>query len=308
MNNSSSHPPDAAAAFAPVAGPRGLACLPAVGRLIELALDEDLGRGDVTTESVIELADGALDGAIVAREQLVVCGLDIAAAVFHRVDAAIELRPLAADGDLAEPGQRVLGLRGPAGSVLRAERTALNFLQRLSGVATLSRRFAEAVAHTSARVVDTRKTTPGYRVLEKAAVRAGGCVNHRFDLGSGVLIKDNHIAACGSVGEAVRRARSRAPHPLRIEIEVDTEAQLDEALEAGADVVLLDNMSPARVAAAAERAHARGVLVEVSGGIRLDTVAAYAEAGADVISAGALTHSAPSVDLGLDAVAQRSAE
>jgi nicotinate-nucleotide pyrophosphorylase (carboxylating) len=194
----------------------------------------------------------------------------------------------------------VLVVSGPAASILSAERTALNFLQRLSGVATLSRRFAEAVAHTTARVVDTRKTTPGYRVLEKAAVRAGGCSNHRFDLGSGVLIKDNHSAACGSVTEAIRRARAHAPHGLRIEVEVDTLAQLDQALDAGADVVLLDNMTPEQAAGATTRAHARNVLVEVSGGINLATAPRYAEAGVDIISAGALTHSAPAVDLALD--------
>jgi nicotinate-nucleotide pyrophosphorylase (carboxylating) len=216
------------------------------------------------------------------------------------VSAPLEGGAVAGDGVGVEAGRTVLALSGPAGSILSAERTALNFLQRLSGVATLSRRFAEAVAHTKARVVDTRKTTPGYRVLEKAAVRAGGCSNHRFDLGSGVLIKDNHIAACGSVAEAVRRARAHAPHPLRIEVEVDTLAQLDEALGAGADVVLLDNMTPEQAAGATARAHARGVLVEVSGGIHLGSAPRYAEAGVDIISAGALTHSAPAVDLALD--------
>jgi nicotinate-nucleotide pyrophosphorylase (carboxylating) len=280
---------------------RGLARLPAVARLIDLALDEDLGRGDITTEAVVQSGGGGvLRAAVVAREPLVVFGLDVASAVFWRVDAAIEVRAEARDGEAVAAGRTVLAVRGPAASILSAERTALNFLQRLSGVATLSRRFAEAVAHTKARVVDTRKTTPGYRVLEKAAVRAGGCSNHRFDLGSGVLIKDNHIAACGSVSEAVRRGRAHAPHPLRIEVEVDTLAQLDEALDAGADVVLLDNMTPEQAAGATARAHARGVLVEVSGGINLLSAPRYAEAGVDIISAGALTHSAPAVDLALD--------
>jgi nicotinate-nucleotide pyrophosphorylase (carboxylating) len=279
---------------------QGLARLPAVARLMDLALDEDLGRGDITTEAVVGGGGGVLRAAVVAREPLVVFGLDVASAVFWRVDAAIDIRAEARDGEAVAAGRTVLALSGPAASILSAERTALNFLQRLSGVATLSRRFAEAVAHTKARVVDTRKTTPGYRVLEKAAVRAGGCSNHRFDLGSGVLIKDNHIAACGSVSEAVRRARAHAPHPLRIEVEVDTLAQLEEALDAGADVVLLDNMSPEQAAGATARAHARGVLVEVSGGIHLLSAPRYAEAGVDIISAGALTHSAPAVDLALD--------
>jgi nicotinate-nucleotide pyrophosphorylase (carboxylating) len=282
---------------------RGLARLPAVARLVDLALDEDLGRGDVTTEAVVGADDTIVRAVIVARKPLVIFGLDVASAVFWRVDAEIEIEAGARDGEAVAAGTAVLALSGPAGAILRAERTALNFLQRLSGVATLSRKFAEAVAHTRARVVDTRKTTPGYRVLEKAAVRAGGCSNHRFDLGSGVLIKDNHIAACGSVTEAVRRARAHAPHPLRIEVEVDTLAQLDEALAAGADIVLLDNMSPEQAAQATIRAHARSVLVEVSGGIDLATAPRYAEAGVDIISAGALTHSAPAVDLALDMLA-----
>lgn len=280
-------------------GTRSIARLPAVRKLIELALEEDLGRGDITTDAVVGDA-GQVRGAIVAREPLVISGCDVARAVFTRVDSRIDIKIVSVDGSAVQRGARVIELAGPAGSVLEAERTALNFLQRLSGIATLARRYAEAVAGTDARVVDTRKTTPGYRVIEKAAVLHGGCHNHRFDLGSGVLIKDNHIVACGSVTKAVQRARARAPHPFRIEIEVDTVEQLDEAIAAGTDIVLLDNMSPAQVATAAAKARAAGVLVEVSGGITLDTVRSYADAGADVISSGALTHSAPSVDLALD--------
>ncbi len=278
----------------------GLARLPSVRRLVELAIDEDLGRGDVTTDAVVWDRLGEGRGEIQARESLVVCGLDVAASVFHLVDANISVRRLVEEGEPVAAGRAVMELHGARYSILQVERTALNFMQRLSGVATQSRRFAQAVAGTGARVVDTRKTTPGYRVLEKAAVLAGGCKNHRFDLGSGVLIKDNHIVACGSVKTAVERARERAPHALRIEVEVDTRAQLLEALDVGADIVLLDNMSPGDVAEAAKLAHERGVIVEVSGGITLKTVRTYAEAGADIISAGALTHSAPSVDLGLD--------
>jgi nicotinate-nucleotide pyrophosphorylase (carboxylating) len=224
----------------------------------------------------------------------------VAREVFSRVDPAIECRFEVAEGARVSAKTTTMTVTGPAGPILVAERTALNFVQRLSGVATLARAFADAVEGTSARVVDTRKTTPGYRILEKAAVRAGGCGNHRMDLGSGVLIKDNHIAACGSVTAAVTRAREAAPHPFRIEVEVETEAQLDEAIAARADIVLLDNMSVARVEAAAKKAHDAGLLVEVSGSITLETVAAYARAGADIISSGALTHSAPSVDLALD--------
>ncbi len=276
-----------------------VATSPAVLRLIELALEEDLGRGDVTTE-ILDIDGGELAATIVAREPLVVFGLSVAAVVFQRVDQSVQVELLRRDGDALEPGQGVLRVTGCASSILTAERTALNFMQRLSGVATMSRSFAENVKGTGAKVVDTRKTTPGYRVLEKAAVRAGGCHNHRADLGSGILIKDNHIIACGSVTEAVKRALAKGPHGLRVEIEVDTDAQLDEAIAAGAHIVLLDNMSVNEVKVAAKKAQAAGLLVEVSGGITLDTVGNYARAGADIISSGALTHSAPAVDLGLD--------
>ncbi|HSS00766.1 MAG TPA: carboxylating nicotinate-nucleotide diphosphorylase [Kofleriaceae bacterium] len=282
---------------------RGLAGIPAVRRLIELALDEDLGRGDATSQAVF--SDPAAGGPRVvaemnAREPIVVFGIDIAAAVFAMVDPSTEIEVRSPDGSRVERGAVLAVARGPAHAVLAAERTALNFAQRLSGVATLARRYADAVAGTRARVVDTRKTTPGFRALEKAAVVAGGCGNHRFDLGSGILIKDNHIAACGSVRTAVEAAKARAPHSLRIEVEVTNLAELEEALAAGAEVVLLDNMRPAEVQAAAARAHERGALVEVSGGITLATIADYARAGADLISVGALTHSAPAVDIGLD--------
>jgi nicotinate-nucleotide pyrophosphorylase (carboxylating) len=285
---------------------RGLAAIPAVRRLIELALDEDLGRGDVTSSTVFGASPGGEPGGppvvadMNARERIVGFGIEIAAAVFTMVDPAIAIELCTADGARVEPGALLLTARGPAHSVLAAERTALNFVQRLSGVATLARRYADAVAGTKARVVDTRKTTPGFRALEKAAVAAGGCGNHRFDLGSGILIKDNHIAACGSVRAAVEAAKARAPHPLRIEVEVTNLGELEEALVAGAEIVLLDNMTPAEVDVAAARAHGRGVMVEVSGGITLATIADYARAGADLISVGALTHSAPAVDIGLD--------
>jgi nicotinate-nucleotide pyrophosphorylase (carboxylating) len=282
---------------------RGLALLPHVRRLIDLALDEDLGRGDITTSVTVGRAATTAVAVMNARVPLTVFGVDLAAAVFTLVDPRIVVEHHVEDGARV-PGQRtpILTARGPAAELLMAERTALNFVQRLSGVATMAARYAEAVAGTSCRVVDTRKTTPGYRVLEKAAVAAGGCGNHRFDLGSGILIKDNHIVACGGVRAAVERARAHAPHPLRIECEVTTTAELGEALDAGAELVLLDNMTPAQVAEAAELAHARGVRVEVSGGVTLATVRDYALAGADLISVGALTHSAPAVDIGLDFV------
>jgi nicotinate-nucleotide pyrophosphorylase (carboxylating) len=281
---------------------RGLSAIPAVRRLIELALDEDLGRGDVTSQVTVGTDGPTIRADMSVREPIVAFGVDIAAAVFAMVDSTIDVEILSPDGSRLDRGALIMSVKGPAHGVLAAERTALNFIQRLSGVATLAKRYADAVASVGAKtkVVDTRKTTPGFRVLEKAAVLAGGCGNHRFDLGSGILIKDNHIAACGSVRAAVEAAKAKAPHPLRIEVEVTNLGELDEALAAGAEVVLLDNMSPAQVEVAAARAHGRNVIVEVSGGITLATIGDYARAGADLISVGALTHSAPAVDIGLD--------
>lgn len=280
----------------------GLAAIPAVQRLIELALDEDLGRGDITSRSVFGTADRGphISADMITREPIVVFGIDVVTAVFRMVDPEIAIDIVSGDGTRLDRGGVLCVVKGPAHSMLAAERPALNFVQRLSGVATLAKRYAEAVAGTKARVIDTRKTTPGFRALEKAAVLAGGCFNHRFDLGSGILIKDNHIAACGSVRAAVEAAKHNAPHPLRIEVEVTNLGELDEALAAGAEIVLLDNMTPAQVEVAAARAHSRNVIVEASGGVTLANVADYARAGADLISVGALTHSAPSVDIGFD--------
>jgi nicotinate-nucleotide pyrophosphorylase (carboxylating) len=277
-----------------------LAYLPEVSRLIDLAIAEDLGRGDVTTQCLFD-GDGPPQAAtVVAREALVVCGVDVAREVLGRIDPRIAVSARLGDGQDAPVGAALLDIDGPAVSILSGERVVLNFLQRLSGIATLARRFAEAVAGTGARVVDTRKTTPGWRVLEKAAVRAGGCGNHRADLASGLLIKDNHIRACGGVAVAVRMARQKAPHSLRVEVEVTSAAELDQAISAQADVVLLDNMSIDEVTAATVLAHRAGLLVEVSGGIDLERAPLYAAAGVDLISVGALTHSARAVDIALD--------
>jgi nicotinate-nucleotide pyrophosphorylase (carboxylating) len=204
----------------------------------------------------------------------------------------------AADGDRVKNGSKVLTVTGPTASLLTAERTALNFIQRLSGVATQSRRYADALAGTTTRVVDTRKTTPGWRALEKYAVRCGGCVNHRSSLGEHVLIKDNHIAAAGSLTKAVKLARLAAPHSAKIEVETTTLAEVKEAVRAGAEVILLDNMSPALIHSAVAII-AGSAVVEVSGGVRFETLRDYALPGVDVISVGALTHSAPAADLSL---------
>jgi nicotinate-nucleotide pyrophosphorylase (carboxylating) len=222
----------------------------------------------------------------------------VAAAVFTRVDPALRVRLLAADGDRVKKGAAVLRVAGPTIALLTAERTALNFLQRLSGIATQARRHADAVRGTKVRVVDTRKTTPGWRALEKYAVRCGGCFNHRSSLGEHVLIKDNHIAAAGSLTQAVKLCQAAAPHGAKIEVEAGTLAEVREAVRAGADIILLDNMTPAEVRTAGKAIAGRAV-VEVSGGVKLDTLRDYALPGVDVISIGALTHSAIAADLSL---------
>jgi nicotinate-nucleotide pyrophosphorylase (carboxylating) len=273
----------------------------AVRRLIDLALEEDLGRGDVTTQAVIG-AGARATAHLVAREPLVLAGVGICTAVFQRVDATVSVVKRAKDGDRLSAGAHAATYSGSAASLLAAERTALNFVQRLSGIATLARAFVDAAAGTDLRIADTRKTTPGFRLLEKYAVRVGGASNHRFDLGSGVLIKDNHVAVAGGVGEAVRRTRGKIPHGLKVEVEVDSLEQLDEALAAGADIILLDNFSLADIAKAVARTAdcKPKPLLEVSGGVTLEKIANLARTGVDIVSAGALTHSAPSVDLALD--------
>jgi nicotinate-nucleotide pyrophosphorylase (carboxylating) len=266
-----------------------------------MALEEDAGRGDATSGSVIDEGQEA-EADIVAKERLVVCGLGIAEAVFTRFDWRTRLRTRVADGDPVVPGTLVATVRGPAQALLAGERVALNFMQHLSGVATLTQTFVAAAEGAKVRVVDTRKTTPGLRALEKYAVRVGGGHNHRADLSSGILIKDNHVALVGSVREAVRRARANASHSLRVEVEVDSLAQLDEALEACAEVVLLDNFAARDVQEAVKRVRERAprTLIEISGGVTLDRMHELAKSGADIISVGALTHSARAVDLSME--------
>ncbi|HJL19017.1 MAG TPA: carboxylating nicotinate-nucleotide diphosphorylase [Sandaracinaceae bacterium LLY-WYZ-13_1] len=270
-----------------------------VDALARRALAEDLGRGDVTTDATVPLEVEARC-ALRAREALVIAGLPVFAAVFAAVDAALEVEPRVEDGARLSPGEVAAVVRGRANPVLKGERVALNFVQRMSGVATRTARFVDALPDdATTRICDTRKTTPGLRAVERYAVRCGGGHNHRDDLSSAVLIKDNHVAACGSVGEAIRRARAFAPHTSKIECEVDTVAQLDEALDAGADIVLLDNFDDATLPDAVARVAGRA-FVEVSGRVTLERVPTIAAAGVDAISVGGLTHSAPAVDLGLD--------
>ncbi len=266
--------------------------------LIDLALEEDAGLGDVTSRAIFP-AKHRSRAVIDAKQDLVICGLEVAATVFARVDPALKVKLLAKDGDRVKRGAAVLRVEGPTVALLTAERTALNFLQRLSGIATQARRYADAVRGTGVRIVDTRKTTPGYRALEKYAVRCGGCFNHRSSLGEHVLIKDNHIAAAGSLTRAVKLCQAAAPHGAKIEVEAKTLAEVKEAVRAGAGIILLDNMTPAQVHAAVAVIKGRAV-VEVSGGVKFATLRDYALPGVDVISIGALTHSVAAADLSLD--------
>jgi nicotinate-nucleotide pyrophosphorylase (carboxylating) len=268
---------------------------PAVREAVARALAEDLGPLGDLTASLVPAGTVAL-ARVVPREDGVLAGVPCATEAFALVDPAIEVRWFADDGEEVTKGQVVGEVRGELAGILTAERTALNFLCHLSGVATLTRRYVRA-ARGQARIRDTRKTTPGLRALEKAAVRAGGGTNHRGDLSDGILVKDNHLAGL-SIADAVRRARLRWPGRA-VEVECDTPEQVAEAVAAGAELVLLDNMSPEMVRRCVELVAGRA-LVEVSGGVTLDTVAAFADAGADLISVGALTHSAPALDIGLD--------
>jgi nicotinate-nucleotide pyrophosphorylase (carboxylating) len=267
--------------------------------LVRRALGEDLAAGDLTTSATVA-ADARAVGHATANSELVVCGTELFARVFYAVDPGLRVERRAEDGALVEPKTLLWLVEGAARSILMAERTALNFVQRMSGVATLARRFVAALPPGSTtRITDTRKTMPGLRALDRYAVRTGGAHNHRDSLGAGVLIKDNHIEAAGGIRAALERARAHAPHTLRLEIEVESLGELDEALEAGADVVMLDNFAPGEIAAAVGRARGRA-LVEVSGRVRLEQVAELARLGVDLVSVGAITHSAPAADIALD--------
>ena len=272
--------------------------------LVDLALAEDIGTGDVTSLATVP-ASATAEGTVLAKADGVISGIEVAAFVFARVDAAIAFEPLVGDGQAVAALTPLARVSGPARSLLTAERTALNLLQRLSGVATITSRFVAETAGSGSRIVDTRKTTPGLRLLEKLAVRHGGGHNHRFGLADGVLIKDNHLAAIGGpdrIAKAIASARELAPHTLKIEVEVTSLDELDEAILAGADIVMLDNMSTAQIAQAVARRDAtnRGILLEASGGITLGRIRELAETGVDLISVGALTHSAPALDISLD--------
>lgn len=262
-------------------------------------LAEDIGRGDITTQSTVPKGVRGM-GSFLAKEDMVVCGMQIAEAVFQQLDdESPEIESNTKDGDFVEKGTVFGTLQGYADVLLTGERLALNLMQRMSGIATLSKKFAEAVEGTNARVVDTRKTTPGLRMIEKYAVTVGGCKNHRFGLDDGVLIKDNHIELAGGVKEAITAAKEKVGHLHKIEVEISNWGQLREAIQAGADIVMLDNQTPEETEKLVEMARNMNpnVLLEASGGMNLETVREYAEAGVDLISAGMIIHSARAMDI-----------
>lgn len=273
-----------------------------IEELVDRTLAEDLGWGDVTTEAIIP-AELTGKASMVAKARGMLAGIEVARLVFCRVDPAVQFDIIIPEGSGIQPGDLIAKLEGKVASILKGERTALNFLQRLSGIATETSRYVEAIKGLDSRIVDTRKTTPGMRVLEKYAVRVGGGHNHRLHLGDGVLIKDNHLAALRSQGLAMKdiisRARERAPFNLKVEVEVRTAQEAVEAVEAGADIVMLDNMGLEEMRQAVQLVKGRALL-EASGGITLDNVRRVAETGVDLISIGALTHSTRSLDISLE--------
>ena len=269
-------------------------------KIIELALLEDLSLGDITSDTIFT-ADNRARALIRAKEDLVLCGMDTARQVFYAVDPEVTFTPLKQDGDEVKPGETVLELTGRTLSILKAERTALNFIQRMSGIATASRAFAKIGQKYGVLIVDTRKTQPGLRRLDKYAVRVGGCRNHRISLADSVMIKDNHIAAAGSITKAVEKIKSVIGHTPKIEVETTNEAEVKEALTAGADIIMLDNMTPAQITVCKALINGRAV-IEVSGGVNAHNLESYCQARPDVISMGALTHSVPAKDLSLKIV------
>lgn len=269
-----------------------------IDRIVKMALEEDIGGGDITTLLTVS-EDVHSRASIIAKQRGVIAGQQLAWNTFYCLDSLGEYAAFVEDGDPVAPGDTIASVAGTARTILAGERVCLNFLQRMSGIATLTSEYAILVSHTNARIVDTRKTTPGLRRLEKYAVTVGGGCNHRYGLSDGILIKDNHIVAAGGVSAAVRAAKAKAPHTLKVEVEIGALDQLREAIDAGADIVMLDNMSLEMMGQAVAIANG-AVLLEASGGVNKDTVVAIAETGVDIISIGALTHSAPALDISLE--------
>ncbi len=271
-----------------------------IDKIVDRALEEDLGPGDVTTSAII---DPSIKGRarLLAREEIILAGIGVFSGVFSRLDSEISVECNYHDGDMVPNGGDIGIVKGSMRGILSGERTALNFLQHLSGIATLTRRYVEETDPSRVRVIDTRKTTPGLRILEKYAVRLGGGINHRFGLFDGILVKDNHIAAAGSISKALADIKAKVPHTLRIEVEVEDTKGVEEAIGAGADAILLDNMSLKEIREAVSIARGR-VLLEASGGITLESIGKISKTGVDMISVGAITHSARSVDISLEVI------
>lgn len=272
--------------------------LQSVDSLLNLAFAEDIGVGDITTESTVSSSIKGI-GSIIAKSSGIIAGLPVAEQTFKKSDSELFFHTYVEDGDKVNVGDNIAEVEGSAKSILIGERIALNFLQRLSGVATLTSKFVAAVANYDVKIVDTRKTTPGWRALQKYAVRVGGGHNHRFGLYDGVLIKDNHIVAAGGIRNAIQRARSMAPHTAKIEVEVESIEQVNEALDANADILLLDNMTPNNMTQVVKIVNRRAV-TEASGGITIEDVQTVASTGVDLISVGALTHSSMPIDISLN--------
>lgn len=271
-----------------------------IERIIETSLKEDIGKGDVTSNLLIDV-NVKTELSFVTREDIILCGLPIVNMVFDKVDAGIEKISSYKDGEKIITGTSLLKVRGSARSILAGERVALNLLQHMSGIATLTRRYIDEVKHTKAKILDTRKTLPGLRVIEKYAVEMGGGQNHRMRLDDGILIKDNHISICGGVSEALKRVKMHMKVPMKIEIECETKEEVEQALAGGADILLLDNMKPELLREIVKLVNGR-VPLEASGKVNLQTVREIAESGVDYISIGAITHSAPNADIGLDII------
>ena len=269
-----------------------------IDKLIELSIEEDVGLGDITTDSIIDPLQVS-KAEIIAKEALCLCGVKIAKQIFHKIDTSLEIEIFHEDGELLKSQELVMSIRGITSSILKGERIVLNFLQRLSGIASQTNKYAEIAKKYNVKVCDTRKTTPGHRLLEKYAVKCGGGSNHRMSLADSVLIKDNHIKASGSIKEAVFMAKENIPHTSKIEVEVQDLEQIKEALDCGVDIIMLDNMSPFKIKEAVDFIEGR-VTIEVSGGVNWSNFKSYAGTGVDIISIGALTHSFRSVDLSLN--------
>ncbi|MBC8235865.1 carboxylating nicotinate-nucleotide diphosphorylase [bacterium] len=271
-----------------------------VKQLLELALAEDIGIGDVTSDVIIP-KDRVSTGIIISKDTGLVAGLEVVELILGMVDSQLTLTPILSDGDKIEHGIKIGNIYGPARSMLKVERLVLNFLQRLSGIATLTSKYVQTVADYPVKIIDTRKTTPGWRILEKYAVRVGGGYNHRFGLYDAVLIKDNHIALAGSITEAIEMARSQIPHTMKIEVETKSIQQVSEALDAKPDIIMLDNMTIDEMKESVKLIDGRAP-IEASGNVRLETVKKIAETGVNLISIGALTHSAPALDISIDVI------